>query len=70
MPAALFSSVWAGDLDAGQSEIYLREQLRTYRNGRRSDEVMAVMAKPLSDADIENLAARYAAIEVTVKAPK
>jgi len=55
---------------AGQSEIYLREQLRNYRSGRRNNEVMAVMAKPLSDTDIENLAAWYAAIELTLKMPK
>jgi len=52
---------------AGQPEIYLREQLRAYRSGKRSHEVMAVIAKPLSDADIAELAAYYAAIAIELK---
>jgi cytochrome c553 len=55
---------------AGQPEIYLAEQLRLYRSGKRGNEVMAVIAKPLSDADIDALAAWFAAIEVQAKPPK
>jgi cytochrome c553 len=52
---------------AGQPEIYTIEQLKRYRDGKRSNEVMAVIAKTLSDKDIEDLAAWYASIQVTVK---
>jgi len=51
---------------AGQPAIYLEEQLKHYRNGKRSHEVMGVIAKPLSDSDIENLAAWYANIKIQV----
>ena len=54
---------------AGQPEIYLVEQLRAYRSGKRANEVMAVIAKALSDNDIDDLAAWYASIEITVKPP-
>jgi cytochrome c553 len=43
--------------------------LKAYRSGKRSHEVMGVIAKPLSDGDIDALAAWYAAIRIDVKAP-
>jgi cytochrome c553 len=52
---------------AGQPEIYIIEQLKQYRSGKRANEVMAVIAKPLTDTEIEDLAAWYAAIELMVK---
>jgi cytochrome c553 len=52
---------------AGQPEIYIAEQLKQYRSGKRANEVMAVIAKPLTDKDIEDLSAWYASIEFTVK---
>lgn len=52
---------------AGQPEIYTIEQLKQYRNGKRANEVMAVIAKSLSDKDIEDLAAWYGSIVLTVK---
>lgn len=54
---------------AGQVEIYLAKALGEYRDGARSNEVMNVVAKPLSDADIANLAAYYAAIQIEVLPP-
>ena len=54
---------------AGQQAIYLNEQLRNYRSGKRLNEVMNMIAKPLTDADISNLAAWFSAIKVTVEAP-
>lgn len=51
---------------AGQPEIYLKEQLKAYRSGKRPHEVMAVIAKPLTDDDISNLAAWYSSIEIKV----
>jgi cytochrome c553 len=54
---------------AGQPAIYLAAQLRAYRSGARKHEVMAVMAKPLGDADIGNLAAWFASIRVEAREP-
>jgi cytochrome c553 len=54
---------------AGQPEVYLVQQLKAYRSGKRVHEVMSVMAKQLSDADVENLAAWYASIALRVEAP-
>ena len=55
---------------AGQPERYLSEQLKAYRSGKRSHEVMSLMAKPLSDDDIANLAAWFASIKVEAVAPR
>ena len=54
---------------AGQPEIYIAAQLTAYRSGARKHEVMSVMAKPLTDTDIANLAAWFASIKVEAKAP-
>lgn len=54
---------------AGQPPIYLVEQLRLYRSGRRSHEVMAVIARPLTDTEIDNLAAWYSAMQLSVQLP-
>jgi cytochrome c553 len=54
---------------AGQPEVYLVAQLKAYRSGKRVHEVMSVMAKQLSDADVENLAAWYASIAVRAEPP-
>ena len=52
---------------AGQPAIYLADQLRQFRSGKRPSEVMAVIAKPLSDADVDDLAAWFESIPVEVK---
>ena len=54
---------------AGQPELYVATQLRAYRSGKREHEVMSVMAKPLSDADIDALAGWYASLKIEVKPP-
>lgn len=54
---------------AGESVFYLDKQLRAYRGGERKDENMTVVAKPLTDQDIADLAAWYSSIEVSVKLP-
>ena len=54
---------------AGQPAFYLAAQLRAYRSGARKHEVMAVIAKPLSDDDIAKLAAWFAAIKVEATLP-
>ena len=45
---------------AGQHYDYLVKQMQAFKSGKRNDPVMTPMAKPLSDADIENLSAWYA----------
>ena len=55
---------------AGQPAIYLREQLHLFRDGKRVTPVMSVVAKPLSDEDIEDLAEWYSSIEIQVKLPR
>jgi cytochrome c553 len=47
---------------AGQQAGYLAKQLQAFRNGSRTDPMMNPMAKPLSDADINNLAAYYSSL--------
>jgi cytochrome c553 len=54
---------------AGQPRIYLEDQLKQFRSGRRSHEVMNVVAKPLSDGDIADLAAWYSSIAIEAKPP-
>ena len=44
---------------AGQNESYLAAQLTAFKSGERKNEMMSMVAKPLSDADIANLAAYY-----------
>ena len=48
---------------AGQKVAYLVKQLKAFRDGARQDPMMSAMARPLSDADIENLAAYYASLK-------
>jgi len=52
---------------AGQPQAYLVRELSAYRSGTRKSEVMSVAAKSLSDSDIRDLAAYYAAIQIEVK---
>jgi cytochrome c553 len=48
---------------AGQKEAYLVAQLKAFREGTRVNAIMAPMAKPLSDADIDNLAAYFSSLK-------
>jgi len=54
---------------AGQQALYLSEQLKAYRSGKRQNEVMGVIAKPLTDGEIAQLSAWYSAIKVTAETP-
>ena len=54
---------------AGQNEWYLAKPLRDYRSGKRTHQFMSIVAKNLSDADIDDLAAWYASIKITVTLP-
>jgi len=55
---------------AGQQKEYLVQQLRAYRSGSRRSEQMSIIAKTLTDGEIENVAEWYSAIKVTVEVPK
>lgn len=48
---------------AGQKDAYLVKQIKAFRDGTRSDPMMSPMAKPLSDADIDNLAAYFSSLK-------
>ena len=54
---------------AGESELYLRKQLKAFRSGARQHEIMTIIAEALSDEDIGDLAAWYASIKVSVELP-
>lgn len=43
----------------GQKEQYIIKSLRAFRDGQRTDPAMSPMARPLSDTDIEDLAAYF-----------
>jgi cytochrome c553 len=51
---------------AGQTEQYLIKQLNAFKSGERQNEMMSLVAPTLKPGDIEDLAAYYAAIEITV----
>ena len=51
---------------AGQVEGYLAVQLGAFKAGVRKSEAMNVVAASLSETDIADLAAYYAAIEISV----
>jgi len=45
---------------AGQHAAYIVKQLKAFKSGERKDPVMAPMATPLSDQDMEDVAAYFA----------
>ncbi|MDA8110013.1 MAG: cytochrome c [Betaproteobacteria bacterium] len=55
---------------SGQQKAYLVEQLRAFRSGTRQNPQMSVVAKTLTDADIENVAEWYSGIRIAVEMPK
>ncbi|KAB1080919.1 c-type cytochrome [Methylobacterium soli] len=54
---------------AGQVEPYLIKALTEYRDGTRRNEIMNVVAKELSDADIADLSAYYGGLQIEVLPP-
>jgi len=54
---------------AGQKYDYLLASLWAYKVGQRKSQMMSAVVKSLSDEDIANVAAYYAAIKFTVEAP-
>jgi cytochrome c553 len=55
---------------AGQPEQYLVKSLNEYRSGARKNDMMSLVAPALSDQDVADLAAYYAAIEISPTPPK
>jgi cytochrome c553 len=51
---------------AGQNENYMIEQITAFKSGERKNEMMSVVVQDLSPTDIENLAAYYSGIEISV----
>jgi cytochrome c553 len=51
---------------AGQAEPYLVVQLQAFKSGARKSEAMSVVASTLSEKEIDDLAAYFAAIEIKV----
>jgi cytochrome c553 len=51
---------------AAQTEPYMVAQLQAFKSGARKSEAMSLIAPALSDADIEDLAAYFSAIEIKV----
>lgn len=54
---------------AGQNAAYVAAQLRAYRDKGRLQEQMNIVAEPLTDQQIGDLAAWYAAITITATIP-
>lgn len=48
---------------AGQKDAYLVKQIKAFRDGTRKDPMMSPMAAPLTDADIDNLAAYFSSLK-------
>ncbi len=55
---------------AGQKEFYFVQSLMAYKAGDRKSQSMSDALKGLSDEDLANVAAYYAAIKLTVAVPK
>ena len=51
---------------AAQIEPYIVAQLQAFKSGARKNDAMSVVTPSLSDTDIEDLAAYFAAIEINV----
>jgi cytochrome c553 len=48
---------------AGQKDLYIIKQLKAFRDGTRVDPLMSAQAQPLSDRDIEDLAAYFSSLK-------
>jgi len=55
-----FNGIWPNL--AGQKKGYIVQQLKSFRGGQRYDPWMSPMARPLSDKEIEDLAAYYSSL--------
>lgn len=48
---------------AGQKDAYLVKQMKAFKDGTRKDPMMSPMAAPLTDADMDNLAAYFSSLK-------
>ncbi|WP_309265840.1 c-type cytochrome [Aeromonas salmonicida] len=48
---------------AGQNQAYLVKQLKAFKDGSRQEPLMVPFMAPLTEADMENLAAFYASLK-------
>ena len=55
---------------AGQPEPFLIKSLNDFRKGVRHNEMMSILIKTMTNADVADLAAYYSAIEITAKPPQ
>jgi cytochrome c553 len=55
---------------AGQKEFYLVHSLMAYKAGERKSSMMSQVVKSLSNEDMGNVAAYYAAIKIIVEVPQ
>ena len=55
---------------SGQQKDYLIIQMRAYRSGQRQHQQMSIIAKQLTNEEIDNLAEWYSNISVIIEAPK
>ncbi|MCP4272092.1 MAG: cytochrome c4 [Gammaproteobacteria bacterium] len=55
---------------AGQNAAYLAKQLRNFKNGERTNALMAPMVAPLSDSDIDDISAHFASQTRTAASTK
>ncbi len=55
---------------AGQNPVYLVKALKDFRSGVRKNDMMSLVTPKLSDVDIDDLAAYYSSIKITVEPPK
>jgi cytochrome c553 len=53
----------------GQQKDYMIVQLDAFRAGKRQHEQMSIIAKMLTDEDIENVAEWYSSIKITIEMP-
>ena len=60
---------WSPNI-AGQKEDYIVRSLMAYKGGRRMSPMMYGVVQTLSNEDIANVAAYYAAIKITVEVPQ
>jgi cytochrome c553 len=55
---------------SGQQEGYLIAQLKNYREGKRVHPQMSIIAKMLTDEEIENVAKWYSSMKLQVELPE
>lgn len=55
---------------AGETNIYIETQLKAFRSGKRTHEIMTAIAQALSDDDMRAVANWYAGVALDISAPE